>query len=536
MSACMDNVSAAEVREACKAGATVAVPFIMQAGNLCRERDSEEGWRQVLFEEAAVLVAKDACKACTGAADCDEQLAEAVGRALGEGRENLAPGEASRFQNLAMTRAVADSVKGCIGARRDNTSATCDDHTSFLWGCGKSRPTDAIRAKTEEARFRVQAAVDAAAWDKGGCLRTKSATEQMACFSTSSAAIRSLIDELVYTAGVSQATLADRVEQLQRKATRLALGDEFTACKRAAASPEGHKACDDQLRLSKVAAGVDGDLEDLLQQYRADVLQEASNCGIADPKECRMKAKGEAKVSGMKEREYGVLRKIGAMREGAEEWAACTEAGGASAICHEFATWQLSTVSGVNVSYVDSKTLAQVENLADALMKGLRVVLIRRKRLQIAVGTNNGTCVSELEDQMVAKCEEAALGNGTKGNSTKRPCRLVEELAEYGAYFAVNLEDSEMVPLSEAVATWLQGKELIEPFSLHLSERPLTLVLQAYASQDLAECAEGDLFCQSDAVGDPPPAPSPPEAVTNFAAGSSLLMAVVLTQLSVVKL
>jgi len=289
----------------------------------------------------------------------------------------------------------------------------------------------------------------------GDCLSDASKTQQemAACLSDARAAITS---ELAHYTGGGNSSFevkkrARRNQELQKDATRDALGDVFSRCVK-----QGGKrnTCLAELQNSSDAAGLGGeDPETIMKRSFSRALQSPSSNCSGDLKTCREEARAEAISQGMKPREYASVKSMGEVRAPAEFWASCMDAGTDDAECEGGAKDEFISVSGARDSDFSTELLDRIKSLGQAIRNGDPVTAVRLPRMHVTVHTSGNACNATIEDLFrVIAMRLARANHSSVSGAKKQKCRMVDGTPEYHTLVDADIQNSEFDPLSDAMA------------------------------------------------------------------------------------
>lgn len=307
-------------------------------------------------------------------------------------------------------------------------------------------------------------------------------------------------------------TLNKKKEQAQREANVDVLGDTFGSCMKVATDDASRTACKTEFEANKAKLGESEKTSMLLKRARANLLIEpAEACEGAELKGCRDAAKEEAKRNGMREREYGQVKRVAEIKGAAKEWAACSEGGATDVKCHELANAKFVEISGAAADEYEEKPTPdarqtvkdRVEKLGKNIKDGVQTKLIEKKKVSVTSETSGNACDDTVKAAVKSAIDNMKGADGTTEElkklkeSTLPKCRIVDGKSQYTTVVdAKELSETEIDTVSDKFALDLASKKYQNSKRRRLLAQESTT--NSYAAQEVTECAEGDADCASD--------------------------------------
>ena len=233
-----------------------------------------------------------------------------MAQALGKKPAEVTKFDFRKFEEQAAIASVADELRACAKAKKDNSNAGCSDPLeAFKESSGKSEPTNENEKKTFRKELAKKVVNDARKESIRACMKESTATKVSSYLQEA----QSDIDDVASIAfqGETNKKLEMKKKQAEMKATMLALGDEFRDCMQAAGNNTSERsACETKVKGKKDILGVKTPMKHVLKNYRADLLlSPADSCNSTEIKVCRQNAKQEAINNGMIKRAYAADQK-----------------------------------------------------------------------------------------------------------------------------------------------------------------------------------------------------------------------------------
>jgi len=233
------------------------------------------------------------------------------------------------------------------------------------------------------------------------------------------------------------------------------------------------------------------------------MAEAATECSSADRKACVASAKASFVKSGMKERQYKNVKKLGELMFAAEEYAACKQEEEADDACMTVAKEKFAAVSGVADSdgKVWTKMKAKITKLAQGIMNGSDIVLKLKMQLAVVAETSGKTCEALNNGKIVAIVKKM-INETSAGKELKKivadevkevGCAVFDGLAEYAVSVgAKGLTEDELGAAADAISSGLKGSDITRRLG---EARRLVSVTGAFAAQEAELCASDDASC-----------------------------------------
>eukprot|EP00930_Biecheleria_cincta_P092189 TRINITY_DN81_c0_g1_i7.p1 TRINITY_DN81_c0_g1~~TRINITY_DN81_c0_g1_i7.p1 ORF type:complete len:907 (+),score=260.12 TRINITY_DN81_c0_g1_i7:103-2721(+) len=513
MVACVEDAGEnASARALCKerlAASSVQSADLTQSGRKLSQTDLE-----VALQQAALSKAREISEDCTGSRqECKDILTERVAMSMGKRKEDLTEKDVETIMEEGAREAGKSAAKACREAREEDANATCEDPVEKYMQSRKiEKSGDTKKDDVQKKNIKQNMAKDLEKDAMRVCLEEASKAEADKC-----------LNELkTETADVSAELFKDlpaEAQQAKQKrakldASREVVGERFHLCMKAAQTQEEKDACLADMKNKTSIAGLSEKAEDIALRYRGQEVAEAARaCNMTQRAACIQQVKDELKQAGMKEREFGKVTKLAAIKSAAETWVACKEnTTNSDEVCDNIVKASLEDESGEAGIWTDDMK-AKVQKLGEALMNGTETVLRKLKRVGSDAVTDGTACSDSVFAKITGQLENVSRDfnlTDARGamNISSRRCRLVFGKAQYESKLPTNdLNETEIALLSDTVASNLAGLSLSS--RRLLVGRRLDQVTSVYADQEVQECAASDSTCGADTNSLQSPSPSP---------------------------
>lgn len=441
--------------------------------------------------------------------ECFQMMKDRMAKSMGKKGAKVKEVEAEVLNMEQAFASVREMAAACAKVKKDNATATCDDLEKKFHSVRKTKKsTDSIKREAEKSMVKHGALVDMFKEQKNVCTEktTKKAHDDcMKGFATDAA------KQLFSGLPVDEQT--KRMATAKMEANREYLGELYTSCMKA--NNKDKKACMASLTNKTKVTGEKEKPEDALKRYHGwEIAKAGLACASSEAKKCREDVKKAAVETGMKEREFATLKRIGEAEAAAKTWSACT-ANKTKTDCEAVAKQIFKQVSGSRDDKSWDAVKAKVKKLGEAKSKGVALETRYKKEMHIDVRTSATSCSDALSTTFVSKVGSVLVGNKFAGNKTlsgvvkKRGlgCRMVDGNAELSAKTSTGkFTASEIETASDEMATLMKAQKLDVVGGRLLSEQdsdflasPRQLatvtVSDAYADQGSELCAADDPHC-----------------------------------------
>jgi len=500
------------------------------ARQLCKERLAESSMQsadlkrgvkkpsktdvEVALKQAAQSKAREISEDCTGSREeCKDILTERVAMSMGKRKEDLTEKDVETLLEAGAREAAKSVAKACREAREEDANATCEDPVKKYMQSRKIEMSgDATKDDVQERGIKQNMAKGLEKDAMRVCLEEASKSEADQCLSELKTETEDVAAELFKD-------LPPQAKQAKQKrakldASREIVGERYHLCMTVAQTSEEKEGCLADMKNKTSIAGLSEKVEDVALRYRGKAVAEAARaCNVTQRAACIQQVKDDLKQAGMKEREFGKVKKLAAVKAAAETWTACKEnTTNSDEVCENITKASLEEESGEAGIWTEDMK-AKVQKLGEALMNGTETVLRKLKLVDSDAVTDSTACSDSnfamLNLKLVNATREFNLtdANGALNISSRR-CRLVFGKAQYESKLPTkDLNETEIDLLSETVVSNLAGLSLSS--RRLLVGRRLDEVTSVYADQAVEECAASDSTCGVDTNSSQSPSPSP---------------------------
>ncbi|CAE7700445.1 unnamed protein product, partial [Symbiodinium pilosum] len=400
MRACMDQATDDAAKESCRTTLSTGVLGVARGGQAPSRTDMEEA-----LKEAGREKAKEVSKDCQGSREeCMEKLRDEAAKSMGRSKEDLSDMEVERLNMDGARDAAKEAARGCAAARKEEASATCADPTEVYANARKVPIEDDVDRKRVQQELVKESEKDAmrtcfSEEDKDGfdsCMGQMKDAEEVA-------------GELFR--GVSDERKQNKEKRAKEEAAVEVVGERFQLCMEASTTEEEKKGCRDEMGKGAGMAGLKEDVEDVVKKYHRNVVATAARaCNSTQRKTCIDQAKEELKKSGLKERAFGVVRRLAEMKSAAETWAACQEGStGENATCDAKAQAELEEISGSTEVWTADVAL-KVKELGQAMLEGKEIVLRKLHAILLEILTDALNCSDDVLDKIAERAQQTSDG------------------------------------------------------------------------------------------------------------------------------
>ncbi|CAJ1397143.1 unnamed protein product [Effrenium voratum] len=481
MGACMAEAADDAARESCRTSLATGVLGVTR-GEAPSRTDMEEA-----LTEAGRNKAKEVSQSCQGSREeCMEKLREEAAKSMGLSKEDLSDMEVERLNMDGARDAAKEAARGCAAARKEEASASCADPTEIYASARQVSIDDDVERERIKQELVKETEKDA----MRTCMKESDKTGFERCMGQ--------VTDVEEIAGqLFEGLSAERKENKQQRAKEEAavevVGERFQLCMEASETEEQMKACRDEIRDGASMAGLMEDVEDVVKKYQRNTVAIAARaCNSTQRKACVDQAKEELKKSGLKERAFGVVRRLAEMKAAAETWAACQEQSAeANATCNSIAQAALEDISGSAEAWTE-EAAEKVLELGQAMLEGKEIVLRKLHTILLESLTDALECSDAVLDKLADRAQQTSDGfmpNSTMGmgrNVSNKECKIVWGLARYTCrVHTKDLNETETDDLSDVLSTDLGTTNI----NVRRLGRRLAVVTESFAAQEEEETA-----------------------------------------------
>lgn len=520
MQACMESAGDDDSKiQACHEARKEA---LTQSGS----EPTEDELAKFAFESAAeaAKVAREAC-ARIPETECKHNVGEAIRRALGAKTVPLL--DERQIQIRAAYKASLENATACLEAE----DGLCPDLFLAFEEFGGYPSTMCCQAMTKICmECRAKAETARAAMKKRFANEAISIAQKEA-FSICGLIINQTIDgdKCLQDARAEVSKLARLYSAVhtdgeygflgnEREAKLRSIGESFMTCMQAKVDK---KTCIAKRDHAQHILNVEAKGSFIAKRAQAELLRTAGEmCTKVDVKACRERAKEQAIAGGMPVNEYAQRKRMAEIKGAAMAFADCIVGVEPTMRyrCSEHGLARYMNISGVenNVTYI--KLMHRIETLGRHIANGNATKLVGREKVSVAIQTKtNGRCRHEISDAFIRHLKglygsgEDSAGKRKMLKDIWRPsCRVVDGKAEYSTWVgargmnATDIEEVSMILRDKIQNSIYPGTHR----RLFWRSRGLTengnVLVEAYASQEIVECADGDRSCVYDLDSEAP--------------------------------
>ncbi|CAJ1348632.1 unnamed protein product [Effrenium voratum] len=400
--------------------------------------------------------------------------------------KDLSDMEVERLNMDGARDAAKEAARGCAAARKEEASASCADPTEIYASARQVSIDDDVERERIKQELVKETEKDA----MRTCMKESDKTGFERCMGQ--------VTDVEEIAGqLFEGLSAERKENKQQRAKEEAavevVGERFQLCMEASETEEQMKACRDEIRDGASMAGLMEDVEDVVKKYQRNTVAIAARaCNSTQRKACVDQAKEELKKSGLKERAFGVVRRLAEMKAAAETWAACQEQSAeANATCNSIAQAALEDISGSAEAWTE-EAAEKVLELGQAMLEGKEIVLRKLHTILLEILTDALECSDAVLDKLADRAQQTSDGfmpNSTMGmgrNVSNKECKIVWGLARYTCrVHTKDLNETETDDLSDVLSTDLGTTNI----NVRRLGRRLAVVTESFAAQEEEETA-----------------------------------------------
>jgi len=459
------------------------------AGEMLSKADNKtshsKGDKKLALKDAGKSAAKDVTKDCTESREtCMERLREKAAESMGRRPEELTDMELERLNKDGSKDAAKDALKSCNSAKKDDSTATCEDFMSvYEQGRGKGTMT-----AEEKRSVKQEMAEEMEKDDMMLCMKEESRAKYTECLENLKESDE-LQEELFKD--LPEKTKEAKKNRAKKDAAVDAVGEVFQACMEEAILESEKEACKEEMKAKKELAGLTEDVDDVVMKYqRGKVATSVLACEASKRSECVTQAREEMVKMGMKRRAFGVVKRLADLNEAAETYAECQEETSDSTACLTLAKEALKEISGT--TEVDDETAAKIQSLGEALMEGREILVRKLKQLLVEAISTASECSDAFLDKVIARVMKIASNFTVPGTEEPRDvmnksCRVAFGKARYSCRVkAEDMDESEMEGLSDDVSEELTTADLTVRRLRMLQAEDVT---ETYADQEVEETA-----------------------------------------------
>eukprot|EP00927_Polykrikos_kofoidii_P024553 TRINITY_DN222_c0_g1_i2.p1 TRINITY_DN222_c0_g1~~TRINITY_DN222_c0_g1_i2.p1 ORF type:complete len:726 (+),score=186.29 TRINITY_DN222_c0_g1_i2:251-2428(+) len=459
-----------------------------------------------MMKQAALTAAAKARETCMEEnmtkEDCETNIREAIAAQYG-----MKPGDMTKLdvktaiEEAAMDKA-RDAAAACVEAKSGKKDASCSSFFEEYAKVKGGNKKTGVAGKIDEERVKMKLAADSAASTKRLCFSKKDKQAMISCINQA----KDVNDNL--TAVVFEDRDDNKISKKQKLADReasvSALGSTFADCMATATEKSQKADCKSDFEVAKEACGISWNSKAVLTSHRGKkVANAASNCDPSEAKSCRREIKDSLKDAGMEEREYRVVKLLGAIKNAAETWAACKENSETETECDAQSKQAYLLVSGEEDKAFSAQVKAKIRKLAQALIDGTETEVRSLKAADVAVTTNEVTCSSMTAGKVQSKVDEETGKNSSTvfGEAGSTSCVVVDDQAEYALVVpaSASATNEDIDAEASIMAQKLDGISLAR--RLRSGLRRLTTTQGVSAAQSQEECSVDDAQCGNTASG-----------------------------------
>eukprot|EP00928_Gymnodinium_smaydae_P040149 TRINITY_DN2727_c0_g1_i1.p1 TRINITY_DN2727_c0_g1~~TRINITY_DN2727_c0_g1_i1.p1 ORF type:complete len:787 (-),score=263.03 TRINITY_DN2727_c0_g1_i1:44-2404(-) len=446
------------------------------------------------LKEAAKATAVDIKENCElSAAECMKLLKTELATLFGK---NVSDMDVKRMHADGAKEAAKSAALACARAKKDDANATCDDPIEMFKSFGtKMMPANAKAKGVDKSRMKESIAKSVKKDALKACLYATTKAEADTCLADLKEEAEDITSELYRDLSPRQKEAKEKRSKNEAKVE--AVGERFHACLEEASTDEAKKACKTDLTEKAKVAGLRDDPEKVALKFRGKLVSEAIGaCEKSERAACLKKAKEDLVKTGVKERAFGQIKKLAAVKEAAEVWAACKENETNSDLdCDDVAKAVLEEQTGAVSEEFWTANAEKVKKLAKALVDGAETVLRKLKRVDVDAETDGSLCSNVTKASINTK-----LGSILSVEKVvERACFLLFSKASYGASLVPTAgkdDDASIEKISNDAAAELKNADLSS--SRRLGARRLESVSSVYADQAVEECSSEDASCKDE--------------------------------------
>eukprot|EP00927_Polykrikos_kofoidii_P078116 TRINITY_DN74986_c0_g1_i1.p1 TRINITY_DN74986_c0_g1~~TRINITY_DN74986_c0_g1_i1.p1 ORF type:complete len:776 (+),score=149.86 TRINITY_DN74986_c0_g1_i1:186-2330(+) len=468
------------------------VKAVIQSGDPSRTLPSKTDVAEFI-NRAALLAVSDALDSCD--ANCEATVKNEIAIVFGKSPKEISRLNIKSAVRSAATRKAATAAEACQAAREDKSESTCENmYEVYLKTRGGTRLTGTAR-KIDEEKVKLMAAEQAGASAKRLCCKKTNGPDIHECLTSAQKRMDVTIAALYM--GRSESMVKER-KLVDSMSTTSAAGGAFSDCMQAAITVESQKVCLDDMTTCLRAANVTEDVKSVMQHYRGkQIADAAASCGTSEAMACRQTAREDMKRAGMEEREYRVVKLLGAVKSASLTWATCQEAGESDRACDSHAIGEYLLTSGAQEAASTDKVKSKVRDLGTAIMTGVDTVLRMKKAVDIGVSTDEAVCTEASKTRMFEEVKQRAADfDEGFAEAKSENCVLVDGQPEYVTIVQAPLEmpDADIESASSAISSGMKFSSLRR---LNKMRRRLAKIGDVFAAQSMEECSVDDNSCGS---------------------------------------
>ncbi|CAJ1430370.1 unnamed protein product [Effrenium voratum] len=479
MEACMEAAEDDDARKQCK-------DILAEAAVKVGGGEGPRGKTELALMDAGRSAAKEHGKDCAESREvCMRLLKEKAAQSMGMRPDEMTDMAVERLNMEGAKGAARDAARACAEAKEADNSATCEDVLEVFKAARKKDSDD-----SEERRIKQDMAKDLDKEDMKVCLNEDAKASFTACMQNIGGTEK-VKDELFKD--MPEARKEAKKKRAKDEAAVEAMGELFKACMESATTEEEKGLCMEEMKSKKELADLKDDVEDVVMKFQRNVVAEAARvCDKSKRKECVDAAKAELKKMGLKERAFGVVKKLAEIKAAAETYAACQEASSTeNSTCIQLAQATFEEISG-STEIWDDELAAKVTDLGNAMLEGRDILIRKLKQIVVEMVSDATNCSEEMLTNIMDKVANISGGfmgknsSNSSRNITNKLCRIAWG---FGRFFCKihteDLGDDEMANLSDFLAADMELTEL----SRRLTQRRLATITETYADQESEETA-----------------------------------------------